>query len=191
MLNTRLNSAGGLAHYLRHGGIIAYPTESIFGLGCDPHNREAVRRLLRLKGRPQHKGLILIASSMEQLNPFIAPLNKMQKQQLAATWSRKNTKAAHTWLVPAARNCPVWLTGRHKAIAVRVTAHALSADLCRSAGMALVSTSANRSGCKPAKTTRECYKLFGTQVKMIAGFVGKARKPSTIQDLVSGKIIRP
>ncbi len=171
---------------LQSGGIIAYPTESCFGLGCDPRNRDAVKRLLQLKGRPQHKGLVLIASSMRQLEPFIAPVSKTQKQQLTKTWP-----GPHTWLVQAAKNCPVWLTGRHKTIAVRVTAHALSANLCRDAGMALVSTSANRSGCKPAKTARECYKLFGGRVKIIDGLIGKARKPSTIQDLATGKIIRP
>ena len=171
---------------MKSGGIIAYPTESCFGLGCDPRNRTAVKRLLQLKGRPQHKGLILIAGSIEQLKPFIAPINKTQEQQLAATWT-----GPHTWLVPTAKNCPAWLSGRHKTIAVRVTAYALSANLWRSAGMALVSTSANHSGCKPAKTARECYKLFGAQVKIIDGFIGKARKPSTIQDLASGKIIRP
>ncbi len=181
-----MNHARELAQYLGHGGIIAYPTESCIGLGCDPRNRDAVKRLLRLKGRPQHKGLILIASSTEQLKPYMASINKTQKQQLAATWP-----GPHTWLVPAARNCPVWLTGRHNTIAVRVTAHALSASLCRGAGMALVSTSANRSGCKPARTSRECYKMFGRRVRIIEGVIGKARKPSTIQDLASGKIIRP
>lgn len=186
-LNSTLKShVRGLRHFLKSGGIIAYPTESCFGLGCDPRNRDAVKRLLQLKGRPQHKGLILIASSIEQLNSYMAPVRKMQKQQFAATWPDP-----HTWLVPAAKNCPVWLTGHHKTIAVRVTAHALSANLCRSAGMALVSTSANRSGCKPAKTAHECYKLFGRRVKIIDGSIGKARKPSTIQDLATGKIIRP
>ena len=177
-------------HFLESGGIIAYPTESCFGLGCDPRNRDAVKRLLQLKGRPQHKGLILIASSMEQLKSYMAPINKAQKQQLAVTWP-----GPHTCLVSAAKTCPVWLTARHKTTAVLVTAHALSADLCHGAGMALVSTSANRSGCKPAKTAWECYKLFGTQVKIIDGAIGKTygkpRKPSTIQDLASGKIIRP
>lgn len=181
-----MNYARGLAHYLRHGGIIAYPTESCFGLGCDPRNRAAVKRLLRLKGRPQHKGLILIASSIRQLNPYIAPINKVQKQQLAATWP-----GPHTWLMPVAKNCPVWLTGRHKTIAVRLTAHALSANLCRDTDMALVSTSANHSGGKPAKTAHECYKLFGRRIKIIDGLIGKARNPSTIQDFASRKIIRP
>jgi len=175
-----------LRHYLRCGGIIAYPTESCFGLGCDPKNRIAIRRLLRLKGRPQHKGLILIASSLRQLMPYMAPVDKAQRQQLQASWP-----GPCTWLVPATKNCPPWLTGDHDTIAVRVTAHRTAARLCRDAGMALVSTSANHSGCKPARTARECCKLFGTEVKIICGRIGRQRKPSTIQDLETGQVIRP
>ena len=177
--------AKDLRHFLKSGGIIAYPTESCFGLGCDPKNRIAIRRLLKLKGRPQHKGLILIASNLRQLMPYMAPVDKTQQQQIQASWP-----GPHTWLVPATKNCPPWLTGDHNTIAVRVTAHRPAARLCRSAGMALVSTSANHSGCKPARTARECCRLFGTQVKIICGHIGRQRKPSTIQDLKTGKLIR-
>ena len=177
--------AKDLRHFLKSGGIIAYPTESCFGLGCDPKNRIAIRRLLKLKGRPQHKGLILIASNLRQLMPYMAPVDKTQQQQIQASWP-----GPHTWLVPATKNCPPWLTGDHNTIAVRVTAHRPAARLCRSAGMALVSTSANHSGCKPARTARECGRLFGTQVKIICGRIGRQRNPSTIQDLKTGKLIR-
>ena len=180
-----MSNARGLRHYLRCGGIIAYPTESCFGLGCDPQNRLAVQRLLRLKSRPQHKGLILIASHLAQLKPYLAAINPTQLTLLNKSWPEP-----HTWLVPAAPNCPAWLTGRHSTIAVRVTAYQPAAELCRKAGMAIVSTSANRSGHKPARTARECYKLFGTSVKIIHGRIGKQRKPSTIQDLATGKILR-
>lgn len=174
-----------LRKYLRNGGLIAYPTESCFGLGCDPRNRTAVKRLLRLKRRPQAKGLILIASELRQLKPYIAALTPAQRQQVDATWP-----GPHTWLVPASARCPVWLTGSHRSIAVRVTAHPLAARLCREIKMALVSTSANRSGGKPAKTWRECRRLFGAEVKVLPGRIGKRRKPSTIQDLASGRVIR-
>jgi L-threonylcarbamoyladenylate synthase len=174
-----------LRTYLKHGGLIAYPTESCFGLGCDPRNRAAVKRLLRLKRRPQAKGLILIASDLRQLKPYIAPLTPAQRQQVEATWP-----GPHTWLVPVTPRCPVWLTGRHRSIAVRVTAHPPAARLCHEINMALVSTSANRSGSKPAKTWRECRRLFGAQVRVLPGRIGKRRKPSTIQDLASGRIIR-
>lgn len=181
-----MNGARGLQKYLRRGGVIAYPTESCFGLGCDPRNPRAVQRLLRIKGRPERKGLILIAAHLHQLKPYLAPLNPAQIKQLSAKWP-----GPHTWLVPASHNCPFWLTGRHSTIAVRVTGYPAAARLCREAGMALVSTSANRSGQKSARTARECARLFGRKVRIIQGRIGKQRKPSTIQDLATGKILRP
>jgi L-threonylcarbamoyladenylate synthase len=174
-----------LRQHLLRGGLIAYPTESCYGLGCDPGNREAVKRLLRLKRRPQAKGLILIASGLQQLRPFIAPLTTPQLEKIRATWP-----GPHTWLMSASKNCPPWLTGKHRGVAVRVTAHRMAAQLCRGVGMALVSTSANLSGGQPAKNVRDCYRLFGSQLKILPGRIGRRRKPSTIQDLVSGKILR-
>jgi len=181
-----VTGARELQHFLRRGGVIAYPTESCFGLGCDPRNPRAVQRLLRIKGRPERKGLILIASKLSQLKSYLKPLSSAQTAQLHSKWP-----GPHTWLVPASHNCPFWLTGRHSTLAVRVTAHPPAARLCREAGMALVSTSANRSGQKSAKTARECARLFGKQVRVIPGRIGKQRKPSTIQDLATGKILRP
>lgn len=174
-----------LRYRLRRGALIAYPTESCYGLGCDPRNRRAVLRLLQLKGRPQHKGLILIAAHVRQLRPYIAPLNGAQLAQVAATWP-----GPHTWLLPVGRSCPPWLTGRHHSIACRITGHKPAAQLCHMLGMALVSTSANRSGCKPARTARECLRLFGKQVQVLPGRIGERRKPSTIQDLATGAIVR-
>ena len=177
--------ARGLQHYLRRGGVIAYPTESCFGLGCDPASRLGVQRVLRIKGRPQRKGLILIGSSPRQFDPYIAPLTEAQRQRMASTWP-----GPHTWLVPAAADCPRTLTGKHRTIALRVTAHRAAARLCASAGIALVSTSANRSGGKAARSARECRRLFGPSVRVLPGLVGKRRRPSTIQDLESGRIFR-
>jgi L-threonylcarbamoyladenylate synthase len=176
----------GLRDYLRRGGVIAYPTESCFGLGCEPRNRRAVQRLLRIKGRPERKGLILIAGKFSQLKSFLAPLTPQQIRTLHEKWP-----GPHTWLVPASHNCPFWLTGRHPTLAVRVTAHPTASRLCHEAGMALVSTSANRSGQKAAKTASDCARLFGSRVKIIPGRIGKRRKPSTIQDFATGKILRP
>ncbi len=179
-------SGRGLRHYLKHGGVIAYPTESVFGLGCDPRNRRAVQRILRIKGRPQRKGLILLADRLSRIQSYLAPVSATQQAQLAASWP-----GPHTWLIPAAPDCPRWLTGRHRTLATRITAHAQSAGIAKSSAMAIVSTSANRSGHQPVKTTRECYRRFGGQVRVLPGMTGGARKPSTIQDLASGKILRP
>jgi len=182
-----MQNGRGIAHYLKHGGVIAYPTESIFGLGCDPSNRKAVQRILRIKKRPQRKGLILIADRFSKLQPYIAPLTSAQINQMHNAWQASRP---HTWLVPAAKNCPKWITGRHKTIAVRVTKHPLSAQLCKNAGMALVSTSANPAGGQPAKTTKNCYQRFASQARVITGKTGGAKRPSTIQDLLTGKILR-
>lgn len=175
----------GLRHYLRQGGVIAYATESCFGLGCDPRSALGIRRILHLKGRPQHKGLILIASHLLQLQPYVSKLSAGQQAQMMTQRPRP-----HTWLLPVSARCPRWLSGKHRAIALRITAFAPARALCESTDMALVSTSANHSGCPPAKTTRECYRRFGSQIRVIAGRIGKQRRPSTIQDLVTGKILR-
>jgi L-threonylcarbamoyladenylate synthase len=174
-----------LKKHLRLGGLIAYPTESCFGLGCDPGNRDAVKTILRLKKRPQTKGVILIAAAFRQLQRYTAPLTKAQAQQVQSTWP-----GPHTWLVPKSTNCPIWLTGKHEKIAVRVTAHRPAAMLCLGLGMALVSTSANVSGGKAIRNARECQRQFGHQVVIVPGLIGKRRKPSTIQDLISGAIKR-
>ncbi|MDP2155585.1 MAG: Sua5/YciO/YrdC/YwlC family protein [Sulfuricella sp.] len=168
------------------GGIIAYATESCYGLGCDPRNARAVRRLLKLKGRPQSKGLILIADRYSRLRRYVLPPTAEQSRQLDQTWP-----GPHTWLMPASRHTPRWLRGRHESIAVRVTAHPDAAELCRALGSALVSTSANRAGLKPFKTYAACAKAFGQNVLALPGRVGARKMPSTIQHLLTGRIIRP
>ncbi|HQR50649.1 MAG TPA: Sua5/YciO/YrdC/YwlC family protein [Methylophilaceae bacterium] len=171
--------------FLKRGGVLAYPTESCYGLGCDPRNATAVKCLLRLKRRGAAKGLILIAAHPRQLRPFLAALSPALARRMHAAWP-----GPHTWLAPASRDCPAWLRGGHDAVAVRVTAHGGAARLCELAGMALVSTSANLSGGKPAKTAAECRRLFGRRVLVMPGHIGVRRRPSTIQDLASGAFIR-
>jgi L-threonylcarbamoyladenylate synthase len=171
--------------FLRRGGVVAYPTESCFGFGCDPRNRDAVRRVLRLKQRPQRKGLILIAADYAQVERFIQPLTATEQQRL-----REDGAQAVTYLLPARSSCPRWLRGEHATLAVRLTAHPVARELCRRAGMALVSTSANLGGQRPVKQYRECQRLFGGKVRVLPGLVGKRRKPSTIRAWVGGRIVR-
>jgi L-threonylcarbamoyladenylate synthase len=174
-----------IKQHLRLGGVIAYPTESCFGLGCDPNNRNAVKKILRLKQRPQTKGVILIAADFRQLQRYTAPLTQAQSQQMQTTWP-----GPHTWLLPKSADCPIWLTGKHEKIAVRVTAHRPAVQLCRRLNMALVSTSANISGGRAIRTARICQRQFGSQIMVLPGLVGKRRKPSTIQDISTGAIRR-
>lgn len=174
-----------LAAHLQRGGLIAYPTESCYGLGCDPDNRKAVQRLLRLKQRPQHKGLILIAANYRQVARYLQPLTASEQQQLLEAGAK-----AITYLMPVKKSAPQWLCGAHDTLAVRLTAHAFARQLCQGVNSALVSTSANRSGQRPAKTYAQCRHLFENKVWVLPGRVGKRKKPSTIRAWADDKIIR-
>ncbi len=174
-----------LKHYLKRGGLIAYATESCFGLGCDPRNVKAIQKLLKLKQRDAAKGLILIGKNTQQLAPFIAPLSPQLHHKMCHVWP-----AAHTWLVPASSVCAPVLTGGRDTIAVRVPALKSARDLCEQAGMALVSTSANMSGRQAIKTYAACVRQFSGRVRVIHGKIGHRRTPSRIQHLLTGQIIR-
>ncbi|HYP67201.1 MAG TPA: Sua5/YciO/YrdC/YwlC family protein [Thiobacillaceae bacterium] len=174
-----------LRAHLKRGGLIAYPTESCYGLGCDPLNPRAVRKLARLKGRPIGRGLILIADRFERFHSLIQPLRETDRLRVMAAWP-----GPVSWILPARRRAP-WLRGGRAGLAVRVTAHPWAAQLCRDLGTALVSTSANKSGGHPVKTVRECRKIFGAQVWVLEGRIGKRKRPSTLIDLLTGKILRP
>jgi len=177
--------AGSLTHaarVLRDGGVVAYATEHCFGLGCDPRNERAVARILQIKRRPPGKGLILIAADIDQLAPYVAAV----PENVAATWP-----GPYTWLLAPRAQAPRWIMGTHPRIAVRVTAHPQAAALCRAAGMAIVSTSANRSGQRPARNLREVARRFGASVDYILpGRVGTLAAPTPIRDAETGQLVR-
>jgi L-threonylcarbamoyladenylate synthase len=175
-----------VARVVQAGGIVAYPTEAVYGLGCDPWNEEAVRRLLALKRRSLHKGLILIAADFTQLAPFLQPLAADDQARLAATWP-----GPYTWLIPTRADTPYWLRGRHDTLAVRVTAHPLAAALCRACGHALVSTSANFSGHPPARNALAVRRELGRSIDaLLPGPTSGAAKPTEIRDLRSHRLVR-
>lgn len=173
---------------LHRGGVIAYPTEGVWGLGCDPHDEAAVMRLLALKQRDVAKGLILIASSEAQLAPFIdtASLGGSQLAEVRASWPGPNT-----WIMPASKDAPSWITGAHDGIAVRVTAHPLVRALCDGFGGALVSTSANIASEPSPRTRAELDPRIVAGVDAVADgeTLGRAQ-PSTIRDARSGAVLR-
>jgi len=171
---------------LRHGGVVAYPTEAVYGLGCDPLDEDAVLRILALKERPVTKGVILIAANFAQLRPFVRPLPPAQMGPVIASWP-----GPHTWLLPASPDTPEWLTGDHDTLAVRVTAHPLAAALCRELGSPLVSTSANRTGRPPARSALQVHLRLGDAVDdILGGSVGGLDAPTPIRDARSGALVR-
>jgi L-threonylcarbamoyladenylate synthase len=165
--------------------VIAYPTEAVYGIGCDPWNEDAVATVLELKQRPWHKGLILVASNFNQLQEFIQPVSATLLAELQQTWP-----GPVTWVLPVRDNVPAWITGEHDTIAVRVSAHPLVQQLCDAFGGAIVSTSANLSGLKPARTAYQVRWQLPEVDFVFAGNVGGADKPSQIRDGKSGAILR-
>lgn len=170
---------------LKQGGVLAYATESCFGLGCDPRNARALARVIRLKRRPGNKGLIVLASDISQLRGLVRPLSEAEKGELARYWP-----GHYTFLLPAAPQVLPALRGHHDKIAVRISAHGPATALCRRLGTALVSTSTNRSGQRSLKTARACRRAFGARALVLPGRIGKARRPSTIIDFSSGRVLR-
>jgi L-threonylcarbamoyladenylate synthase len=179
----RVRRAAGL---LAGGGVVAYPTDAVYGLGCDPLDVAAVARILALKDRSPEKGLILVAADRDQLRPFVDIDAPSVRERIGDSWP-----GPVTWLVPALAGVPEWLTGAHETLAVRVTAHAGAAALCRAFGGAIVSTSANRSGRAPARTALAARLAFGAALDdILPGRCGDRREPSTIRDARTGETLR-
>lgn len=172
---------------LKQGNIIAYPTEAVWGIGCDPHNEAAVNKVLRLKGRPVHKGLILVGGNIEQFEPILRQLGDAHRDILRRSWP------GHiTWLVPDPdRLIPQWIKGSHQSVAIRVSAHPVVLELCKAFAGPIVSTSANTAGEEEIRSRVILEEKFADKIACIVdGQLGQAAKPSEMRDLLSGKVIR-
>ena len=174
-------------HALHQGQIVACPTEAVWGLSCDPDNDEALAHLMRLKQRDPAKGVIVVAASIDQLQPWLFGLPLELHAPLVASWPGPNT-----WLVPDNGRSHALVRGAHQSVALRVTAHPVMQALCNAFGGPVVSTSANRAGEPPAMTAEEVSALFGDGLgAVIHGELGDNPRPSTIRDLASGQVLRP
>jgi len=169
------------------GGVIAYPTEAVWGLGCDPWNLQAVTRILQLKNRPVEKGLILVVASVEQIRFLLDPLPEPLQLAALSHWP-----GPVTCLLPDVnQQIPEWVRGSHSSIAVRVSEHPVVKALCEAADMPLVSTSCNPAGEEPARDAEQVGHYFKDQLdQIVPGALGGNRKPSRIIDIVSGKQLR-
>lgn len=186
MAGAPLLSIGEAVQSLRDGQVVAYPTEAVYGLGCDPSCEAAVYHVLEMKSRPAAAGLILIADQFERFEPFVGPLPPGQLDRAMATWP-----GPVTWLFPRGAAVPDWLAGTHSTIALRVTAHPVCRELCSAFGGAIVSTSANPRSAEPARTAERVAEYFGDALAgIVEGDLGGELRPSEIRDLASGRVIR-
>ncbi|MBS1270015.1 MAG: Threonylcarbamoyl-AMP synthase [Gammaproteobacteria bacterium] len=171
---------------LRGGGVVAYPTEGCYGLGCDPRNTRAVERILRLKKRSRRSGLILIGAHWRHLAPWVDASDEAAVARARETWP-----GPHTWLLPAGAGVSPWVRGEHDTIAVRLTAHPPAAALCRRFNAALVSTSANLHGEPPALDAMQVRRMFSHGLDFIlSGPLGDSNGPTPIGDARTGERVR-
>ncbi|BBJ98092.1 Sua5/YciO/YrdC/YwlC family protein [Xanthomonas campestris] len=173
---------------LARGGVIAYPTEAVWGLGCDPRQEDAVLRLLEIKRRPVDKGVIVVASGLDVLQDWIdiAALASEQLTAVLAQWP-----GPHTWILPVTAQAPRWVTGDHDGLAVRISAHPVVAGLCKAWGAPLVSTSANLAGEPPARSRAALDPALLARIDgVLDGEVGGLAQPTPIRDARTGQILR-
>jgi len=183
-------SLSNALNVLKTQGVIAYPTESVFGLGCDPDCDSAIEKILALKKRPAHKGLILIAANIQQLTDY-ADFSLLTAQQLTAI--KKTWPGPVTWVVPTRKNLSKLISGDFDSVAVRVSAHPIVRQLCLAFAKPIISTSANLSGLEPPTTSHEVRAMFANQPLLgaiIDAPVSGLSAPSQIYDALSGKRLR-
>lgn len=173
---------------LKQGAVLAYPTEAVFGLGCDPLDEAAVLRLLDIKQRGVDKGVILVAARIGQFDAFL-DWSALPADGVAAVQS--SWPGPHTWIVPCTTRVPRWITGTHDAVAVRVSAHPVVAALCDAFGGPLVSTSANLAGMPPARAHGALDPALLARIDgIVRGDVGTLAQPTGIRDARTGAVLR-
>lgn len=187
--------------WLKAGNLLAYPTEAVWGIGCDPFNERAVKQILAIKNRPVTKGMIVIAPSIDPIQPFFNNLSESQTQAILQSWHNQNNRQqATTWLFPLPNNLsiniPDWVTGGRDSLAIRLIAHPMIAQLCQSLispsnpyGF-LISTSCNPSGETPANNLSEAQHYFGDTIAYFEDKTLGFTQPSQIKNAVTGELVR-
>lgn len=174
------------AQMLDRGAVIGYPTEAVWGLGCDPFNEQAIGRLLLIKNRSPDKGLIQVASSIEQFEPYLSGLDSCLIEKMEKTWP-----GPVTWLVPDNGVASRLVCGKFSSIALRVSAHPLVGALCEAYGGPIISTSANISGELPPIWPWQLQRKLGKQLDyIVGGSIGDLSRPTEIRNLISDEIVR-
>ena len=171
---------------IQAGGVLVYPTEAVFGIGCDFRNQSAVTKILQLKQRPVNKGLVLIASHIQQILPLIKPIDRSHLARALKSWP-----GHYTWVFPKTHSVPSWITGDFETVAVRISSHPTVKAICNHVGHALVSTSANISGQTTPNSCQEINNAWGNQVNYYLDLpLGKQDNPSTIKLASDGSVLR-
>ena len=167
---------------IKNGGNAIYPTEGIYGIGCDPFNKSSVEKIFDIKGRDLTKNFIILASNIKYLKRIID--NNLFKNKALIDGSFT------TWVVPTNKDCPLWLS-TNKSIAIRITNHPVVDELCENIGGPVISTSANCSNQKYTDNITAIENIFDGKIDCIVkGQLGNEKKSSMIKDILTDKILR-
>ena len=174
------------AHQIRHGGVIVYPTETVYGLGCDPMNFEAVSAINHLKRREAGKGLILLGHTLALFEHYIEDLSLSAQKEIS------QMEKPTSWIVNAKESLPEWLTNKQRTVAIRITDHPVVTELCQQLHHPIISTSANPSGKKPCHNALQAHKYFHDKVDAILiDDHSLSGQTSTIKRLDNLSTVRP
>lgn len=190
--------------YLQAGGVLVYPSESVWGIGCDGFCEQALKKVLHLKSRPMDKGVIVLTDSLDKVKALIKDLPLDTQTQIIATITqhqqahqRSDIKQATTWLIPIKRTTiPAHITGKFDSLALRITPHPMLQSICKLLTSKqnpygfLVSTSCNPSGQAPATSLEMAQAYFGEHVGYLQGEGLGFDKPSQIIDVLTGQVVR-
>ncbi len=172
---------------LNNGEIIAYPTEGVYGIGCNARNLKSVIKIAELKQRPIEKGMIILISDLKIIKDWIVGLPEEEIKKLYTEYSGYT----YTWLLPKSLNCPYEVSGDSDCLAVRITQHPVAKALCLSLNAPLISTSANPQSLPSAKTVEEVSKYFNGKISgIVSGEVGSLRDATRIQNIKTDQFIR-
>lgn len=171
--------------YLHEGKTIAYPTEAVYGLGCNPFDEKAVANLFHVKQRPIEKGVILVAGSVEQIMDWVSLYDTPWQESVLDSWP-----GPVTWVLPLKKSMPDWITGGRDTVAIRVSSHPIIQELCNQFGGPIVSTSANLTNQPPAKSCEQINQIFKNTVWCISAELGNLKHPTQIKDAKTGQVLR-
>lgn len=173
-----------MAQCVKQGGVIAYPSESVYALGCDPMNEKAVKRLLAFKNRAIDKGLIIAINDFSQVSDWLHPVRPDIMKRVSDSWP-----GPVTWVFSCRDTVPIFLRGQHKSLAIRLSAHPVMQALCQACGP-IISTSANVTGQDALKNWQAVERTFPGIDALWKGGLGGLSQPSTLIDVETGRILR-
>jgi tRNA threonylcarbamoyl adenosine modification protein (Sua5/YciO/YrdC/YwlC family) len=170
------------AEVLKAGGVIAYPTDTIYGLGCDLYNKKAIQRIYQIKRRDPKKPFSFICSDLKHISEYAQVTN------LAYRIMKRYLPGPYTFILPGTKLVPRIMLTKRKTVGIRVPDHPICLALVKALGNPIISTSANLSGEEALTDPREIEETLGSQIDLIIDGGILAVQPSTVVSLIDDEV---